>query len=514
MDFIKVSSDQWNFETAGSGTRFVPFGANLIFYDPAHSMKWSLNILTRPEWQPDLVRRAFEGAQAVNMNLMKVFLPGPEMLPDPQTNEAARFAPMSPSLFERLDFLFQVARETGIYISLSFAEWGMAGAKWFHDGGAFMGRHADDGPGIDSFAVYRNLWQALAGRYRDEPALFSYNLAVELYLPDGNWGAGKSATEADTSLHFHEPWGNSAWRRWALNAYGSLDAMNRAWGTHYNTAQDLSQPEVKWLPGESRYTVSQPLVADYISFKECVTYDFLKNQADAIRSRDGRHMIACGLHPDQPGVAPAGWAWKTCGITHRELDFLDYLTPHLYTHIDYLITRAWKLDDRAGKDAATLERRRREALIYARFMAAGKPLLMEEMGHGVSDPDESLRGAIDLAEALSAHVSGLQLWFLSDVPKNDKEWHYGPLDTGLCPNAWGAAWRKLAEPGGLMTAYPRQRAPARTVIALDRLEGLAPIRETIGEKLIRDWDAYDHPVDFDWPANPILRHEPITHHSA
>ena len=89
-------------------------------------------------------------------------------------------------------------------------------------------------------------------------------------------------------------------------------------------------------------------------------------------------------------------------------------------------------------------------MIYARFMAAGKPLLMEEMGHAVSDPEESLRGTVELAEALSEHVSGLQIWFLSDVPKNDQEWHYGPLGADLRPNAWGAAWKKLAEPGGLI----------------------------------------------------------------
>jgi hypothetical protein len=503
MDYIQVSGDGWNFETGG-GERFVPFGANFIFFDPGHPMKWSLNILTRPDWRPDTIRQVFEGAAELNMNLMKVFLPGPEMLPDPQANQAAALAGVAPPLFERLDFLFEVARRTGVRVSLSFAEWGMSGARWFHDGGAFMGRHAEDGPGIDSFAVYRNLWQALADRYRDEPALFSYNLAVELYVPDGNWGAGPPATEEDTSLRFHERWGAPAWRRWALRQYPSLDAMNRAWGTRLDSLDDLRQPEIKWLPAESRYTVSQALAADYIAFKECVTYAFLKNQADAIRSRDGRHLIACGLHPDQSGLAPAGWAWKTCGITHRELDFLDYLTPHLYTQIDYLITRAWKLDDSAGQPAAVLERRRREALLYARFMDIGKPLLMEEMGHAVSDPEESLRGTIELAEYLSEHVSGLQIWFLSDVPKNDREWHSGPLGADLRPNAWGKAWKKLAEPGGLMAAYPRRRAPARSVIALDRLEGLAPVRETAGEKMIRDWDAYAHPVDFTWPLNPAI----------
>ena len=504
MEFIKVGDDHWNFETAASAERFVPFGANFIFYDPGHPMKWSLNILTREPWQPDTIRQVFESAQAVGMNLIKVFLPTPEVLPDPQPGDVVRLADLHPPLFERLNFLFGVARQTGIYISLCLAEWGMSGAAWFHEGGAFMGRHASAGPGLDSFAVYRNFWQAVAEHCQAEPALFSYNLAVELYLPDGNWGAGESASEERTSLHFHERWGKPAWQRWALQAHGSLDGMNRAWGTSYNRLDDLDQPEIRWQPERGAYSQPQALVADYVSFKECITYTFLKNQADAIRSRDPRHMVSCGLHPDQPGLAPAGWGWKTCGITHRELDFLDYLTPHLYTHIDYLITRTWKLDDSPGKANAILERRRREALLYARFMAADKPLLMEEMGHAVSDVQESLRGTIELAEALREHVSGLQIWFLSDVPKNETEWHFGPLGTDLRPNEWGAQWKKLAAPGGLMANYPARRASPRTVIALDRLEGLAPTRETAGEEIIRTWDAYEHPIDFEWPRNPLI----------
>ena len=506
MDFIRVSDDHWNFEGVMNHARFVPFGANFIFFDPGHPMKWSLNILTREPWQPDTIRQVFEGARELNMNVMKVFLPGPEVLPDAQSNELARLPDITPPLLDRLDFLFQVARESGIYISLSFAEWGMSKAQWFHQGGAFMGRHEEHGPGIDSFDVLRNFWQILAARYRDEPALFSYNLAVELYLPDGNWGAGDSATEENTSLHFSDCWGTPAWRRWALAKYGSLDQMNSAWGTCCNSLNELSQPEIRWQPGEAAYTRPQALVADYVSFKECITYSFLKNQADAIRSMDKRHMITCGLHPDQSGVAPAGWAWKTCGITHRELDFLDYLTPHLYTHIDYLITRTWKLDDRPGKDAPTLERRRREALLYARFMYCGKPLLMEEMGHAVSDSEESLRGTIELAEFLREHVSGLQIWFLSDVPKNEKEWHYGPLGTDLRVNRWGTVWKRLAEPGGMMTTYPSQRLPPQRVIPLDRMEGLAPTRETPGEGMIRHWDTCVQPVDFDWPRNPMIAH--------
>jgi hypothetical protein len=64
--------------------------------------------------------------------------------------------------------------------------------KWWQDGGIFVGRSSEEAPGIDSFKVFANFWKALAERYKDEPALLSYNFAVEFYLPGGNWGAQES----------------------------------------------------------------------------------------------------------------------------------------------------------------------------------------------------------------------------------------------------------------------------------------------------------------------------------
>ena len=70
---------------------------------------------------------------------MKVFLPLPEILPDPQTVGNIRFCELKPSIWERLEYLFQLAEETGVYISLALAEWGVHSLKWFWDGGGFFG---------------------------------------------------------------------------------------------------------------------------------------------------------------------------------------------------------------------------------------------------------------------------------------------------------------------------------------------------------------------------------------
>lgn len=126
LEFIRVSADRWTFEGASSGTRFIPFGSNLVWHYPSGQDKaQGLDILVRSPWDPAAVRRAFEAASALHMNVLKVFLPSHLILRDPQSNDHVVLAEMEPALLDRLDYLFQTARETNVYVSLAFAEWGM-----------------------------------------------------------------------------------------------------------------------------------------------------------------------------------------------------------------------------------------------------------------------------------------------------------------------------------------------------------------------------------------------------
>ncbi len=134
-------------------------------------------------------------------------------------------------------------------------------------------------------------------------------------------------------------------------------------------------------------------------------------------------------------------------------------------------------------------------------MESGKPVVAEEFGHLVRDYDESLTGTTQLLKSLVGQVSGFQIWTFGG---KEETRDYGPITTKLALSEWGRQWKKLAEPGGAIADYPRGRVPARTVVKLDRLPGLAPVQETAGEKIVRCWDAYVHPVDFDWPGNPVI----------
>ena len=267
MEFVHVAADGWNFETVPSGKRFVPFGTNMVF--DHHEARHCIHILTQAKWEPDTIRQVFQGAQTLNMNVMKVFLTASHVLPDPQTNERVDFGELAPPLLERLDYVFDVARQTHVYVSLTYAEWGTLSLKWWQDGGIFVGRSSEEAPDIDSFTVFANFWKTLAERYKDEPALLSYNFAVEFYLPGGNWGAQESG-KRDYSLK--DRWGRPAWQKWLKLEYDDIDALNKAWNTNHANFDDIEQPEIEW--NGSAYTMPQATVADYNSFKEWVTYRF------------------------------------------------------------------------------------------------------------------------------------------------------------------------------------------------------------------------------------------------
>ena len=504
MDFIKVSADKWHFEEKSTGKRFYPNGANFTFdyegqpkNDGLYSQ--SLHILTQDEWRPEPILRALEGAAACNMNVMKVFITTPLAIANEQERGDFKFREMTPSFLERMDYLCDCAEKTGIYLSLTLSEWCMPGAKWFHEGGSFWGGEKEK---ADSFEIYREFWTRLATHLRDRKCIFAYNLAVELYLPAANWGAAKGDGRF---WHFRDEVGNEPFRRWLRYKYETVEAVNEAWGRDYGSFDEICQPDIKWRKDIHKYTEPLQAISDFNDFKECTTYFFLKNQTDAIRAADPNHMITVGLHPDQPGIGSEGFAWKHCGIGSAELDNFDFLTLHVYTNFRYLIKRPEIKDISTPYDADEQEMTERfhECILYARFNNFGKPLMLEEFGHPVKDDDECVNISIRTVKELIPHVSGFQLWFLGST--KDSPDRYGAIDRQLKPNRLGREWAELAKPGGFIeTELAKDRANANTVIKLDRLEANTFPKKSCHEKIIENWDAFEHPIDFVMEKNATL----------
>ena len=278
------------------------------------------------------------------------------------------------------------------------------------------------------------------------------------------------------------------WRRWLLAEYGDLAAINASWKTSYATIDAIPQPDMTW--NGTAYTASpQAMIADYNSFKEWVSYRFLKNQADAIRTADQGHMVTAGLLPGHPAIFWKGSAKYHPGIAAKELDFLDYETIHIYTH---------PADQKPSPGPFTYALH--SGVLSARFgHHPGKPLIAEEIGHHVPDYKESLDETFNIVYALVGHVSGFQLWLLTDADNVP-----GPLDKSFQPNDWGRAWMKLAEPDGRVARLPRERAKGQTTYTLHRLSGEAPIEDSQGNRLLLAWDSILQPVEFKWPLNPAI----------
>ena len=78
LEFIRVAADQWTFEGASSGTRFIPFGSNLVWHYPAgQDNAQGLDILVRSQWDPVAVRRAFVAARSLHHERLEGVLAQP-----------------------------------------------------------------------------------------------------------------------------------------------------------------------------------------------------------------------------------------------------------------------------------------------------------------------------------------------------------------------------------------------------------------------------------------------------
>ena len=86
-EFIRVAPDQWRFETSVSKAPFVPFGANFVLSDKRY-----LNLFDPKVYNRELYERGLTALEGLGFNIVKVFLPMGEVLPDPQVPGEARIA--------------------------------------------------------------------------------------------------------------------------------------------------------------------------------------------------------------------------------------------------------------------------------------------------------------------------------------------------------------------------------------------------------------------------------------
>ncbi|NOX56792.1 MAG: hypothetical protein GXP27_20595, partial [Planctomycetes bacterium] len=178
-EFIRVADDHWSFITARSRVRFVPFGTNFVLND-----KKFLNMFGPDVYDADRYERALAGLESLGFNLVKVFLPIADVLPDPQVPGEVRVAP---GYLENLDHFLGLARAHRMRVIVCLASWGGNRIRWWHEGGEYFGRkpwRSDEG--VDSRDVLVRFWTVLGKRLKNNPTVFSYTPAVEWTFPSGN----------------------------------------------------------------------------------------------------------------------------------------------------------------------------------------------------------------------------------------------------------------------------------------------------------------------------------------
>ena len=129
-----MASDHWGFETSDSKTPFVPFGANFVLSDK----KYLNTVRARGCITRSGTRRVLTALEGLGFNIVKVFLPIGDVLPDPQVPGEARIAP---GYLDNLEDFLRLAGRHHIRVVVCLACWGGNELKWWHEGGEYFGRH-------------------------------------------------------------------------------------------------------------------------------------------------------------------------------------------------------------------------------------------------------------------------------------------------------------------------------------------------------------------------------------
>ena len=487
-EFIRVAPDNWHFVGARTGEKFIPFGTNFVFADKKY-----LNLFAPGIYDRELYERALSSLEALGFNIVKVFLPIADVLPDPQRPGQINIAP---GYLDNLADFLELARRHHIRVVVALASWGGNTIKWWHEGGEYFGRRPwrnDDG--IDSLDVLRRFWAKLCGRFRDDPTVFAWTPAVEWSLPNANL----------TWIHPKKQWGRLEtepglwyWRAFLRARYeDDITRLNEAYGTDYRDFSEVSIVDFTWLPAERRYADPDAKVLDYQNFREWASMRYLRPQIEAMRAADPNHMVTISNHSRRAiGLWPGAARYFIGFEVPEQSELVDYLTTHNNVSESKL---------KPGQD---IEYVVHAAILRTRFCNAAKimPVMIEEFTYGAPDPQRVAECQAEMVLGTVGHAMGWMNWYMqyplkpnrADTPPQDRS---AILNLDFSPTPWGLRAKRLI---GELAHKDLARKPPATIMSLDRAACLVP--KSMGPLLViaGEWDKYEHPIDFDWPRNEFI----------
>ena len=292
MKPVRVAADRWNFEAGGE--YITPLGGNIL--DARHPSQGTLF----DRFDRDDCDRRLGLMADLGLNCLRQAI-GVNHAFDPATGLKAEG-------LKNWDTFISLAEKHQVYLMPVGGYVG--GNDWFD-----VERLADSGRALDDSCAF---WGAFAGHYASHPAVWAWDLRNELLFsnrPHMTTPGSPDQVHVDAML-------KDGWRGWLEIRYGTVGAMNRAYGAAHESFADV--------PGsvdfaEAPYDLR---AFDFRCYLNDRGYDWCKRQCDIIRAVSPDHMVCSGnntwLSPDQD-------LFLANGFHNRALhDLFDFVTHHPY----------------------------------------------------------------------------------------------------------------------------------------------------------------------------------------
>jgi len=396
MQLICVAPDGQGFAERDLGRSYIPFGTN--YYD--HHTGWAPKIWRQFDAQK--VREHFRIMRELGVNCARVFLAADNFQPTAETVEQQSLA--------KLDTLINIARESGIRLMLTGPDhWEGQPSYWKPD--RFAGENA--------LRALERFWDVVGKRYRDELAIFAWDLLNEPELP---W--------------FIEEW-RPLWNAWLQKTYGNRDVLKTAWGDELTEKDRWGEAGVP----EDRPDANNPRLRDWQRFREYLADQWVRRQVEALRKADPTHLITIGyIQWSYPLVRHGNPSRYSAFNPHRQVSLLDFVTIHFYP----------TLGDPFGPEENWTKNLQYLQAVLA-YCHAGKPVVLGEYGwYGggavgnqpyLTEEQQSRWISAEIEASQSLAVGWLS-WPFADTPQStDMSLFGGLVKSDLTVKTWG---RKFA----------------------------------------------------------------------
>jgi len=408
--FVGVSPDGQGFMV--DGRPWHPLGCN--YFDP--HVGWAPKLWQK--FDAEKVEPHFRVMRDLGVNVVRVFLTAQSFFPEPPNLE--------PAALEKFDTMLAIARRYGIRLHPTGPDHWEGRPAW---------RRTDFMADPRALEAQVAFWKALAARYRDEPAIFAWDLLNEPHIL---WNSPAMKTQ---------------WPAWLREHYATLDALRKAWGSDAQNVESFDRIE---MPADAPAAKSRALL-DYQRFRESVADRWVRLQVEAIRAAAPNHLVTVGLVQWTIPVLYGRPSRYAAFRPSRIAPMLDFLSVHMYPFYGGDPTSS---GENLDKNLAYLEL----VLRYVKAGAPGKPLLVGEFGwHGGGKPDQLReRSPEDQARWCRAAVlqgrgiaAGWLNWAYADTPSaRDLSKFSGLVTEDGKPKPWGLAFRELAKKPALWIEPP------------------------------------------------------------